>query len=145
MQLTKYTDFGLRVMMYLTQGNGRGTPVTIPEIAERFDVSRNHLVKVAHFLAQQGWVTTARGKGGGLRLARAPAEYRLGDLVYALENQKALVNCGEPVCALQGFCLLSGVLADSLKTFYDELNRHTLADLVRAPTGEAIVRLQLVA
>jgi len=145
MQLTKYTDFGLRVMMYLTQSRGRGTPVTIPEIAERFDVSRNHLVKVAHFLAQQGWVLTTRGKGGGLRLAREPAEYRLGDLVYALENQQTLVNCGAPVCALQGLCLLSGVLADSLKSFYDALNRHTLADLVRAPTGEAIVRLQLVA
>ena len=145
MQLTKYTDFGLRVMMYLTQGNKRDTPITIHEIAERFDVSRNHLVKVAHFLSQQGWVATSRGKGGGLWLARAPAEYRLGDLVYALENQNALVNCGEPPCALQRFCLLSGVLADSLKAFYDELNRHTLADLVRAPTGEAIVRLQLVA
>jgi len=145
MQLTKYTDFGLRIMMYLTQGHDRDTPVTIHEIAERFDISRNHLVKVAHFLAQQGWVATSRGKGGGLRLARAPAEYRLGDLVYALENQHALVNCGEPACALQGFCLLSGVLADSLKSFYDDLNRHTLADLVVTPTREAIVRLHLVA
>ena len=145
MQLTKYTDFGLRVMMYLTQGSGRDTPITIHEIAERFDVSRNHLVKVVHFLAQQGWVATSRGKGGGLRLAHAPAEYPLGDLVYALENQQSLVNCGEPLCALKGMCLLSGVLADGLKAFYDELNRHTLADLVAAPTGEAIIRLQWAA
>lgn len=145
MQLTKYTDFGLRVMMYLTQGKDRTTPVTIHEIAERFDVSRNHLVKVTHFLAQQGWVATSRGKGGGLRLARAPADYRLGDMIYALENQDALVNCGEPPCALLGMCLLSGVLAKGLEAFYAELNRHTLADLVHAPTGEAIVRLHLAA
>ena len=71
MQLTKYTDFGLRVLMYLTQSDGRSTPVTVPEIAERFEVSRNHLVKVVHFLSQQGWIATTRGKGGGLRLARA--------------------------------------------------------------------------
>ncbi|GAB3329480.1 Rrf2 family transcriptional regulator [Bordetella tumulicola] len=145
MQLTKYTDFGLRVLMYLTQSDGRSTPVTVPEIAERFEVSRNHLVKVVHFLSQQGWIATTRGKGGGLRLARAPAAYRLGDLVYALENQHTLVNCGEPVCALQGLCLLSGVLANSLQSFYDELNRHTLADLVLAPTGQAIIRLQRIA
>ena len=92
MQLTKYTDFGLRVMMYLTQCRDRSMPVTIPEIADRFGVSRNHLVKVVHFLGQQGWVTTTRGKGGGLRLAHPPAQYRLGDLVYALENQDALVS-----------------------------------------------------
>ena len=145
MQLTKYTDFGLRVLMYLTQCGDRSTPVTIPEIADRFAVSRNHLVKVVYFLGQQGWVITTRGKGGGLRLSRPPSEYRLGDLVYALEHQQALVNCGEPPCVLQGFCLLSGVLARSLQTFYDELNRNTLADLVAAPTGEAIIKLHLIA
>jgi len=145
MQLTRYTDFGLRVMMYLTQGNGRDAPATIPEIAERFGVSRNHMVKVVHFLAQQGWVATTRGKGGGLRLARAPVDYRVGDLVQALEHQGALINCAEPPCALNGVCRLSGVLADAVQEFYDALNRHTLADLVRAPTGEAIVRLHRVA
>jgi len=145
MQLTRYTDFGLRVLMYLTQDNGRATPATIPEIAARFDVSRNHMVKVVHFLAQQGWVATARGKGGGLRLAHLPTAYRVGDLVRALEHQGALINCAEPPCALNGLCRLSGVLADSLQVFYDALNRHTLADLVRAPTGEAIVRLHRVA
>ena len=145
MQLTKYTDFGLRVMMYLTQCRDRSTPVTIPEIADRFAVSRNHLVKVVHFLGQQGWVITARGKGGGLRLSQPPVEYRLGDLIYTLEHQGAIVNCGEPPCTLQGFCLLSDALASSLKLFYDELNRRSLADLVASPTKEAIVKLHLSA
>ncbi|MBO9357536.1 Rrf2 family transcriptional regulator [Bordetella petrii] len=145
MQLTRYTDFGLRVLMYLTQAGGRDTPVTIPEIAARFNVSRNHMVKVVHFLAQQGWVATTRGKGGGLRLAHAPSAYRVGDLVRALEHQGALINCAEPPCALNGVCRLSGILADSLQVFFDALNRHTLADLVRAPTGAAIVRLHRAA
>jgi len=145
MQLTRYTDFGLRVMMYLTQDDGREAPATIPEIAERFGVSRNHMVKVVHFLAQQGWVATTRGKGGGLRLARAPADYRVGDLVQALEHQGVLINCAEPPCALNGVCRLSGVLADAVQVFYDALNRHTLADLVQTPTGEAIIRLRRVA
>ncbi|MBV7485852.1 Rrf2 family transcriptional regulator [Bordetella sp. BOR01] len=145
MQLTRYTDFGLRVLMYLTQDNGRDTPVTIPEIAGRFGVSRNHMVKVVHFLAQQGWIATTRGKGGGLRLAHAPSSYRVGDLVRALEHQGALIDCAEPPCALNGACRLSGVLADSLQVFYDTLNRHTLADLVRAPTSAAIIRLHRAA
>ncbi|MCD0504338.1 Rrf2 family transcriptional regulator [Bordetella petrii] len=145
MQLTRYTDFGLRVMMYLTQGSERDTPATIPEIAERFEVSRHHLVKVVHFLAQQGWVATTRGKGGGLRLARAASSYRVGDLVRALEHQQALIDCAEPPCALRGSCRLAGVLADSLQVFYEALNRHTLADLVKDPTGTAIVRLHRAA
>ncbi|MCJ9710841.1 Rrf2 family transcriptional regulator, partial [Bordetella hinzii] len=70
MQLTRFTDFGLRVLMYLTQCRERDKPVTIPEIAERFAISRNHLVKVVHFMSQQGWVAATRGKGGGLALAR---------------------------------------------------------------------------
>lgn len=65
MQLNRFTDFGLRVLMYLTQCRDRPTAVTIPEIADRFGASRNHLVKVAHFMAQRGWVVTTRGKGAG--------------------------------------------------------------------------------
>ena len=145
MQLTRYTDFGLRVMMYLTQSDGRDMPATIPEIAARFGVSRHHMVKVVHFLATEGWVSTARGKGGGLRLARPAAEYPVGDLVRALEHQGPLINCAEPPCALNGSCRLSGVLADSLQGFYDSLNRHSLADLVREPTQAAIVRLHRAA
>src|SRR5690606_7276386 len=65
MQLTQFTDLGLRVLMYLSHPD-RGTPVTVGEIATRFGASRNHLIKVVHFMAQQGWLITTRGKGGGL-------------------------------------------------------------------------------
>lgn len=145
MQLTRYTDFGLRVMMYLTQAGARETPVTVAEIAERFAVSRHHIVKVVHFLARQEWIVTTRGKGGGLRLARAPSTYRLGDLVQTLERQHQLVNCVEPPCALAGVCLLASALDKGLRAFFETLNQQTLADVVRTPTAEAIVRLHRAA
>ncbi|WP_454673610.1 RrF2 family transcriptional regulator [Achromobacter pestifer] len=145
MQLTRFTDFGLRVLMYLTQCRDRPAAVTIPEIAGRFDVSRNHLVKVVHFMAQREWVVTTRGKGGGLSLARAASEYRVGDLIRELEQQGPLIDCREPPCALDGSCRLSGVLAQTLNAFYDALNGYTLADLVRDPTAAAIIKLHRAA
>ncbi|WP_447919077.1 Rrf2 family transcriptional regulator [Achromobacter aegrifaciens] len=145
MQLTRFTDFGLRVLMYLTQCRDRSAAVTIPEIADRFSVSRNHLVKVVHFMAQQGWVSTSRGKGGGLRLSRSADNYRVGDLIRQLEQQGPLIDCREPPCALDGACRLSGVLAQTLQAFYDALNGYTLADLVRDPTAAAIIKLHRAA
>lgn len=145
MQLTRFTDFGLRVLMYLTQCRDRHAAVTIPEIAGRFGVSRNHLVKVVHFMAQREWVNTTRGKGGGLNLARPASEYRVGDLIRELEQQGPLIDCREPPCALDGSCRLSGVLAQTLNAFYDALNAYTLADLVRDPTAAAIIKLHRAA
>ncbi|WP_291386807.1 MULTISPECIES: Rrf2 family transcriptional regulator [Achromobacter] len=145
MQLNRFTDFGLRVLMYLTQCRDRPVAVTIPEIADRFGLSRNHLVKVVHFMSQRGWVSTTRGKGGGLSLARPATEYRVGDLVRELEQQGPLIDCREPPCALDGVCRLSGVLANTLQAFYDTLNGYTLADLVREPTAAAIIKLHRVA
>ncbi|MBB1594960.1 Rrf2 family transcriptional regulator [Achromobacter sp. UMC46] len=145
MQLTRFTDFGLRVLMYLTQCRDRPAAVTIPEIAGRFDVSRHHLVKVVHFMAQREWVSTARGKGGGLNLARPASDYQVGDLIRELEQQGPLIDCREPPCALDGSCRLSGVLAQTLNAFYDALNGYTLADLVRDPTAAAIIKLHRAA
>lgn len=79
-----FTDLGLRVLMYLSH-QVRDTPVTISD-AERFDVSRHHLVKVVHFMGQQGWLITTRGKGGGLALAFGLQHYRLGQVVRVLEG-----------------------------------------------------------
>ena len=143
MQLNRFTDFGLRVLMYLTQCRDRPTAVTIPEIADRFGASRNHLVKVAHFMAAR--LGRHHAGRGGLCLAHSPAAYRLGDLVRELEEQGPLIDCREPPCALDGACRLSGVLAQAMQAFFDGLNAHTLADLVRDPTGAAIIRLHRAA
>ncbi|HEY0294229.1 MAG TPA: Rrf2 family transcriptional regulator [Bordetella sp.] len=145
MQLNHFTDFGLRAMMYLTQCQGREKRVTIPEIAERFRISRNHLMKVVHFLSQSGWIVATRGKGGGLELARPPEHYKLGQMVHGLERQGSLTDCSDPSCELHGLCLLADVLEDELRAFYASLDRHTLADLVREPTRTAIIRLHRAA
>ena len=144
MQLNRFTDFGLRVLMYLTQCRDRPTAVTIPEIADRFGASRNHLVRWrTSWRSAAGW--SPRGARGGLCLAHSPAAYRLGDLVRELEEQGPLIDCREPPCALDGACRLSGVLAQAMQAFFDGLNAHTLADLVRDPTGAAIIRLHRAA
>jgi len=140
MQLTHFSDLGLRVLMYLTQPE-RSTPVTITEIATQFNVSRHHLVKVVHFMAQQGWVITTRGKGGGLALAKLPQQYSLGDLIRGLEGTQELIDCADPPCALRSACRLKNVFDKALDAFYQTLDQYTLADSVASPTGEAIIRL----
>jgi Rrf2 family nitric oxide-sensitive transcriptional repressor len=144
MQLTRFTDLGLRVLMYLTIDPRDDMPVTIPEIAERFEVSRNHLVKVVHFLAQQGIVRTTRGKGGGLKLARPPAELSLGKIIRLLEPAHDLIDCEQPPCVLRGGCRLKGVLQHAESAFYAALDEVTLAELVVEPTGPTLIKLYTV-
>ena len=144
MQLNRFTDFGLRVLMYLTQCRDRPTAVTIPR-------SRTVSARPATIWSRWriSWRSAAgsspRGARGGLCLAHSPAAYRLGDLVRELEEQGPLIDCREPPCALDGACRLSGVLAQAMQAFFDGLNAHTLADLVRDPTGAAIIRLHRAA
>lgn len=140
MQLTHFTDLGLRVLMYLSHQD-RNTPVTISEIAERFAVSRHHLVKVVHFMAQHGWLITTRGKGGGLALSNPASSYRLGRVIRVLEDVTELIDCAEPPCALRGQCQLKGLMDQALDAFFEVLDRYTLADAVASPTAEAIVTL----
>lgn len=142
MQITRFTDLGLRVLMYLSMGERDTARATITELAERLAVSRNHLVKVVHRLAQLELVATTRGKGGGLALARPADQYHLGDVVRALEDNPSLIDCGAPPCVLARNCQLKSALDDALQAFFERLNQYTLADAVRAPTGLSIVSLQ---
>ncbi len=140
MQITRFTDLGLRVLMYLSVGE-RSEPVAITEIATRFDVSRHHLVKVVHRLGQLNWIVTTRGKGGGLALARAPTEYRLGDIIRTLEDGGALIDCSTPPCVLRRGCNVKSALDGALAAFYAKLNESSLSDLVRRQTAASIVEL----
>ena len=140
MQLTHFTDLGLRVLIYLTYPD-RTEPVTITEIATQFTISRNHLVKVVHFLAQQGWIVTARGKGGGMALSQPIETYRLGHLISTLEGHTELIDCAKPACGLKGQCQLKHILDQAQKSFYAVLDSYTLRDAVATPTREAIISL----
>ena len=132
MRLTVYTDYSLRVLMFLAV---RGEQLaTIAEIARAYGISKNHLMKVVHQLGVAGYVETVRGKGGGLRLARPPQDIVLGEIVRHTEPDMALVPCFDPddtSCVIFSGCVLRGVLSEARDAFLATLDRHTLADLVR--------------
>jgi Rrf2 family nitric oxide-sensitive transcriptional repressor len=133
MRLTTFSDYSLRVLMYLAAHPQR--LATIGEIARAYDVSENHLMKVVHHLAQEGYIETTRGKGGGLRLARAPEGINLGAVVRSTEDNGRFVECFDASrsdCRIAAACQLKGILGAAMEAFFGVLERHTLADLVGA-------------
>jgi Rrf2 family nitric oxide-sensitive transcriptional repressor len=135
MRLTTFSDYTLRVLMYL--GVHRDRLATIREIAAAYGVSENHLMKVVHHLAQSGYVETVRGKGGGMRLARPAETINIGTLVRETEDNFTLVECFDPAtnhCRIAQACLLTRALRDALESFFVTLERYTLADLLSART-----------
>ena len=128
MHLTRFTDLSLRVLMYLTY-SPRSALVTVTELSDRFEWSRNHMVKVVHFLSLKGWISTQRGRSGGITLAKPANEYRIGDLVRTLEAQTPLIDCFDPKCPLSPACSLRITLDEALEAFYEKLNEKTLEDL----------------
>jgi Rrf2 family nitric oxide-sensitive transcriptional repressor len=140
MKLTAFTDYSLRVLIYL--GAARGQRATIARIAQAYGVSENHLVKVVHFLGKQGWLTNVRGKGGGLELAQTADRIRIGDVVRQTEGQVLAAECfgeGGGDCCISPDCRLRGVLGQAIAAFYAVLDRYTLADMV--DNGEQLARL----
>ena len=131
MRLTTMTDYALRLLMYVAQRPER--LCTIAEIAQTHGISEAHLMKVTHQLGLQGWISTQRGKGGGMRLAHAAQDIRLGAVVRGIEPDFALVDCFAPganPCTLSGHCQLAGVLGGALQAFLAHLDGVTLADLL---------------
>ena len=130
MRLTSFTDYGLRMLMRMASAPGR--PFSTAELANEFDLSRNHLSKIMQRLARGGIVETRRGGGGGAVLARPVAELRLGDLVALLEEDQAIVECFGvvvPHCTIDGRCRLKARLRSAEQAFLSDLNRSTLADI----------------
>jgi len=144
-QLNQQTDFAFRILIYLAghprtaRGEtGSGVPPPLPkirEIAEYFDVSYNHLMKVANLLASRGYVRARRGKGGGLELAQAPEQIPLGEVAREVEGHWHLVNCfaQDTDCPISHGCQLAPVLGKALEAFWAVLDQHTLADIARLP------------
>lgn len=130
MHITQHTDYALRVLIYLATNTER-LP-TVQEIAERFDISRTHLMKVVNGLIRHGFATGVRGKGGGLRLAAAPSAISIGDVVRKMEGEPVLVECfgGQSKCLLTKSCRLTGVFRQALDAFFTSLDAVTLADVV---------------
>jgi Rrf2 family nitric oxide-sensitive transcriptional repressor len=136
MRLTTMTDYAMRLLIFLAQRPER--LCTIAEIARSYAISEAHLMKITHQLALAGWIETVRGKGGGMRLARAPEDIVLGDVVRTTEPDFFLVECFATggSCMLTGNCKLTGVIDGALQSFMQHLDGHTLADILPAPVPE---------
>lgn len=134
MYLTRHADYTIRLLIHLAVQPGE--TATIREIAEHHRISRNHLMKVANRTVQTGYVEAVRGRAGGLRLAKAPAEIGIGQVLRATEDC-TLVECFDPGsnrCAITGGCGLRSVLKDALDAYFAVLDRYSLADIVRRRT-----------
>ena len=134
MRLTQFTDYALRTLIYL--GSYQDRLVAVAEVARAYRISYNHLVKVAGLLVDRGVVESARGRGGGLRLARPPREINVGWVVRQTESDFDLVECfdeGSDACPITPACILKSVLEDARDSFLASLDRYTLADLLATP------------
>jgi Rrf2 family transcriptional regulator, nitric oxide-sensitive transcriptional repressor len=133
MRLTTYTDYSLRLLIYVA---ARGeSSATIPEVAGSYGISRHHLVKVAHQLGVKGYLTTTRGKNGGLRLAKPAREIIVGEIVRQMEPDMAIVPCLHAEgsdCRIVPACRLRGALEEARKAFLAVLDDVTLADLMHS-------------
>jgi len=132
MKLTQYSDYSLRVLIYLGV-NPDDRLSTITEISSSYDISRNHVVKVVHNLGQLGYIETIRGKNGGMRLAMKPEDINVGKLIRKTEANLDIVECfGEDGnCVLTPTCQLRWALDEALTAFLVTLDRYTLADLIK--------------
>jgi Rrf2 family nitric oxide-sensitive transcriptional repressor len=130
MRLSLHTDYALRMLIVL--GARQGEVVNVAEIADSFGISRHHLMRVAQRLRDGGFVETTRGNGGGVRLARAPAEITIGDVVRTTETDFSLVACFAPdgQCRIIPVCALRGVLAEAMAAFLAVLDGTCLEDLL---------------
>lgn len=139
MRLTLHTDYALRTLIYL--GASPGRRASVREIARFYDISENHLVKIIHRLGRGGFLETARGRGGGLRLARPPEEIRVGDVVRYTEEHVGLTAClraeaengngvedGNATCCLMPDCQVRNFLEEALGAFFSVLDGKTIAD-----------------
>ena len=142
MQLSLHSDYALRVLMALGTAERQ---LSVDEIARRYGISRNHLAKVAQRLQAEGFVTTHRGRGGGMRLAHAPDEIVVGDVVRRFENLESFVGCfvGGGGCSVSGLCALKPALNGAVEAFLAHLDQFRLSDLVpdRAAFVERLERL----
>jgi len=139
MQLTRFTDYALRALVYL--GAHRERLSTISEIAAFYDISEAHLMKIVHRLATAGYIETLRGKGGGMRLSREPHLINLGDVVRDTEDNMNIVECFDPTrqsCPLLPACTLKSVLTEARHNFIATLDRYTLKDVLSRQTAAVV-------
>ncbi|MFA0813396.1 RrF2 family transcriptional regulator [Microbulbifer epialgicus] len=141
MKITRFTDYSLRVLMYLAVQDQ--DLVTIRGVAERYGISKNHLMKVVQELNAKGYLIATRGKYGGIRLSRAPEHINVGQLVRSMEKDSTLVECFGPnnQCVITPACQLKQMFAEAMESFFTCLDQYTLADLILDSSRHALVNI----
>lgn len=131
MRLTRFTDYSLRVLIYL--GLQPDHLVTIRCISDSYGISRNHLMKVVSLLTRMGYLKAQRGPGGGIRLAREPDQINLADVIRDTEEDLVMVECFDEDghCIITPACKLQQIIGQALKAYLDTLESHTLEDLLQ--------------
>ncbi|MEW9502760.1 RrF2 family transcriptional regulator [Jeotgalibacillus marinus] len=135
MKLTLYTDYSLRVLIYLASKKDHDL-ANIQEIADAYHISKNHLMKITYELGKMGIIETVRGRNGGIRLAKQPTDINIGALVRQTEEDFHLVECFDTEhnrCVITPVCGLKHVLNKALQAYFQVLDDYTLDDLVKNP------------
>lgn len=140
MQLSRFSDYALRVLFFTAIHNDRLS--NLGEVSHFYGISLDHLRKVVHALGKLGYLQTFRGKKGGFRLAINPHEVNIGELLRHTEGTDPLVDCEAPPCRLSGHCRLQGVLAEAQQAFFDVLSRYRLSDLIQDTDMQRLIQLK---
>lgn len=145
MNITRFTDFSLRVLIYLALHERK--VVTIKEVAECYDISKNHLMKVVQDLSARGYIHATRGKNGGIQLNRPAAQIKIGTLVREIEQGSTLVECfgSDNQCVITPACQLKQIFAEAMESFFKCLDAYTLADLLGGGNQAKLQKLLVIA
>lgn len=128
MRLTKHTDYAFRVLIYLAS-LPEDQLSTVQEIAEKFDVSRSHIMKIVHKLSSEHLIHASRGQNGGIKLGQPKVAINLRTVIELMEATLEPVNCDDPVCRIKKSCVLKNILFDAQQQFLKHVGQYTLADL----------------
>jgi len=137
MHLTRHTDYGMRILIYLAL-LPKNEKASIDTISALYDISRNNVNKIVHQLGKENIIETQRGKGGGFFLKLAPEKIQIGDMIILMENSLEIIDCETQKCRIVAACKFKGILNEAKKSFIDTLNKYTLADLMEGSRDDLI-------
>lgn len=141
MQLTQFSDIGLRLLMYLANERREAPAITLAEVSSQFNIPRNHLAKVSGKLVKNGWIEAIRGRSGGLRLAMEPTKINMGHVLRVLEGHTEVIDCEKLQCRLKTGCELKIALASAYAAFFNVLDQLTLTDVTNGLAAKEIVKM----
>ncbi|BCE03655.1 RrF2 family transcriptional regulator [Marinicellulosiphila megalodicopiae] len=147
MNIKRFTDYSLRILIYLALKSKETSeaPVTIKEVADSYSISKNHLMKVVQELSAKGYIRATRGKNGGLKLGKAAKLINIGEVVRMTEQDSTLVEClgDNNHCVITPACELKNILAKAKACFFESLDQHTLADLIKGKRSNELKSILL--